>query len=302
MGIFPKRTVPDALQDVLFGQSEPTDSEIEMAGGNVASIPMMRTYAILDAAKVPNLPNLLENSGLEHSCLFKDDAYDEMKDVAPWLVRLEEDTSFTRNLFTQSDAPWHLWGAEPGVYVRSRHDLDSLWRHFRKFTRIQDDNGKWFYWRFWDCWAMEFALKAENWLGREQLLHVDRMDVPWSLKIVVCYAQGKVTLARGGRAPARERLTLNRSMMSDWFCLKKISMISQAHKLPYDADTYKRYEGKYQKADEFDLEIMTLLHGFWGMKKSYHFNEDQSAIGQSRKKDYLEKLRFCKKQGVSNGV
>lgn len=51
----------------------------------------------------------------------------------------------------------------------------------------------------------------------------------------------------------------------------------------------------------FDIEIMTLLHDFWGMKKSYHFNEDQTSIGQARKKDYLEELRFYKKQGALNG-
>ncbi len=151
LGVFPKKTVPDVLYDALFGQPEPTEAEIEAAGGDLSAVPPMQTYAILEAARVMNLPELLGNSGLEHRCLFKGDAYDELKDVAPWIVRLEEGSSFTRNLFSRSDAYWHLWDSEPGIYIRSRGTLDELWRHFRKFTKIQDESGKWYFLRFWDA-------------------------------------------------------------------------------------------------------------------------------------------------------
>lgn len=150
IGAFPKKTVPDALHDALFGQPEPTAAEIEAAGGDPAAVPPMQTYAILDAAKLTNLPELLERSGLEYRCLFKGDAYDELKNVAPWIVRLEEGKAFTRNLFTRSDAHWHLWDKEPGIYVRSRGTLDAMWRHFRKFTRVQDEDGNWAFLRICD--------------------------------------------------------------------------------------------------------------------------------------------------------
>lgn len=150
IGVFPKKTVPDVLYDVLFGQPVPTAAEIKGAGGDPAAVPPMQTYAILDAAKVANLPELLERSGLAHRCLFKGAAYDELKNVAPWIIHLEEGKAFTRNLFTRSDAHWALWDREPGIYLRSRRTLDDMWRHFRKFTRAQDENGKWFYFRFWE--------------------------------------------------------------------------------------------------------------------------------------------------------
>ncbi|MEP4929489.1 MAG: hypothetical protein ABJT31_17080, partial [Hyphomicrobiales bacterium] len=60
------KTVPDALYEPLFGQPDDTP---------------LHTYAILDAAKFPNLPELLEVSGLVHRCLFKGDAFDELKDA-----------------------------------------------------------------------------------------------------------------------------------------------------------------------------------------------------------------------------
>lgn len=143
LGVTEFKTVPDALYEPLFGQPDDTN---------------LHTYAILDAAKVPNLPELLEVSGLEHRCLFKGDAYDELKDVAPWIVQLEDENNFTRNLFTRSDAPWHVWDNEPGIYLRSGGTLDDMWKHFRKFTRIQEENGKWVYFRFWDV-----KLSSEYW-------------------------------------------------------------------------------------------------------------------------------------------
>lgn len=135
-GLDAPKSVPDALVEPLFGQPEP-DS-------------LLHTYMILDAARVLGLAELLEASRLEHRCLFKGDAYNEMKDVAPWIVRLEADNRFTRSLFTRSDSPWHLWDSEPGIYLRSHEELEEMWRHFRKFTKVQDDKGKWYYWRFWE--------------------------------------------------------------------------------------------------------------------------------------------------------
>jgi len=132
------KTVPDALYEPLFGQPDITGGALAAAGGDLVRLPPLQTYAILDAAKVLSLPEMLEASGLEHRCLFKGAAYDEMKDVAPWIVRLEEGNSFTRNLFTRSDVPWHMWDSEPGIYLRSIGTLNDMWKHFRKFTRVQD--------------------------------------------------------------------------------------------------------------------------------------------------------------------
>ena len=97
---------------------------------------------------------MLEASGLKHRCLFKGEAVQEMRDVAPYVVRLEEDVDFTRNLFShdpEQEVPWFMWAREPGVYVRSRGTLEEMWKHFRKFTKVQDEDGKWFYFRFWEA-------------------------------------------------------------------------------------------------------------------------------------------------------
>lgn len=130
-------TVPTALRDVLFGQSAKDQ------------FPLF-TYAVLDGARVPGLPEVIETSDLDHACLFQGAAAEEMRDVAPWIVRLEENHSLTRGLFTKGDASWNMWDAEPGIFLRTERSLNDMRRHLRKFTRVQDEDGRWLYWRFWE--------------------------------------------------------------------------------------------------------------------------------------------------------
>lgn len=180
LGAAPKRTVPDALYDVLFKQPEPTEADIAAVGGDTSAVPLMQTYAVLDAGKVFGLTTLLESSDLEHRCLFVGAAYEDLKDVAPWLVQLKDETTFTRNLFTKGEAPWHMWSAAPGIYLRARQPIDTVWRHLRGFTRLQDEAGKWFFFRFWEPfsaanhfktlssdqarYAQWFRLNAHQWI------------------------------------------------------------------------------------------------------------------------------------------
>lgn len=151
-GVEHPQTTPDELYIRLFGPMR--------SGMKQNPAPPSYTYAILDAAKVTNLPELLEEAGLEYRCFFKGELYKNLKNIAPWIVKLEDGNKFTRNLFTSSDSPWHVWDNEPGIYMRSPGSLDDMWRHFRKFVHLQDTNGKWFYFRFWDREAQHALLNA----------------------------------------------------------------------------------------------------------------------------------------------
>ena len=61
-----RKFVPDALNDILFGELSPTEVEIAAAGGDTAAVPPLQTYAIIDAAKVINLAELLESRVWTH--------------------------------------------------------------------------------------------------------------------------------------------------------------------------------------------------------------------------------------------
>jgi len=147
-GVHPKKSVPDALHDALFGQPEPSEAERAAVGD---ALPPLATYAVLDAAKMPYLlTSLLESSGLRYQSLFQGAAQEDLGEHAPYLVELKDGHDFTRRLFTGPNGIGGLWEKELGIFIRSRAGFDALRKHLRKFTRVQDDNGKWFYFRFWE--------------------------------------------------------------------------------------------------------------------------------------------------------
>lgn len=147
-GVHPKKSVPDALQDALFGLPGPTEAERATYG---ADIPPLATYAVLDAAKMPYLlTSLLETSGLRHQSLFQGDAQEGLGEHAPYLVELKDGHDFTRRLFTGPEGVGGLWEKELGIFIRSRAGFDALRKHLRKFTKVQDDSGSWHFFRFWE--------------------------------------------------------------------------------------------------------------------------------------------------------
>lgn len=162
-GIWPYRTVPDDLAEPLFGQPEPTEIEIARYGAS-EDVPVLRTFAIVSAEKFLSKSAEVEGCDLPFRCLFKGEAAQERQDEAPYLIELEKDAAFTRRLFSHHPTipaemtSVHLWQREPGMYLRSRAELDDLSKHFRRFTRFQDARGDWLFLRFW-----EGALFPEYW-------------------------------------------------------------------------------------------------------------------------------------------
>lgn len=151
MGVDAPKFCPDGLSRLLFGQADPA----------------LQTFALLDAARIPGLVEILAASDLGHRCLFVGDALDELGDVAPWLVELKPDHKFTQNLFTADDAPWAYWDAEPGIFLRAPGPLDAVRRHLRKSTRVPTESGDIQFFRFWEP-AMarahfEFLLERPDW-------------------------------------------------------------------------------------------------------------------------------------------
>src|SRR5690606_32829122 len=83
-----------------------------------------------------------------------------LKNHAPYLVELEDGNDFTRSLFTGVKGVLGLWDKELGIFIRSRAGFDEVRKHFRKFTKVQDEHGKWLYWRFWEGRKLPTVLKA----------------------------------------------------------------------------------------------------------------------------------------------
>ncbi|MBL3611001.1 DUF4123 domain-containing protein [Rhodovulum sulfidophilum] len=200
-GVLAPKSVPDKLHTPLFGQPEPNPAEIAL-GVDISAAPSLGTFAVLDAARLPNLPEILSASGLEYACLFKGGAADELQDVAPWIVRLEDESRFTRNIFTQGDAPWAMWGQAPGIYLRSRDGLDDVRNHLRKFIRARDDEGTWFYLRLYDPRIMRAFLQGAPRFAHRLLAR----PFPWSnLTILTCFEDSAQIASPAENVPADMR-------------------------------------------------------------------------------------------------
>jgi hypothetical protein len=198
--VHPPKTVPDKLYEPLFGQPEPTKQEIEQYG-NQDQVPPMKLYAILDAAKVkvPGLRSLLDTSGLDFACLLTGQDYDELKDSAPYIVELKEDNDFTRTLFTYNPnfsdkhLSVHLWHKEPGIYIRSRASLVEVGQHFAQFVRIPDEQGKRYFFRFWEAmYLVELLRQIAIKPGKVAMLY--RLPTAPIFQII-CTMQSQVSIA-----------------------------------------------------------------------------------------------------------
>lgn len=152
-----ERRLPEQLTEVLFGQA-----------GSPPRLAASNTYAVLDEAKITGLPDMLEVADMASRCLFRGSAYHELADVAPWLVQLKSGDGLARKLFTAADPPQGLWNLEAAVFFRSPITFDRLWAHLRRFTRLRDDDGSWFYFRFWEpevlrCFASGATSVTDFW-------------------------------------------------------------------------------------------------------------------------------------------
>src|SRR5262245_34016392 len=103
-----------------------------------------RLYCILDGASVPELPKRLYESQAPNACLFSGELAPDIAYVAPYIVLLSSGNRFTDTVLGQS------WGKHWGVFVHSRHSLNSMHRHFRALVNVYDEKANAMIFRYYD--------------------------------------------------------------------------------------------------------------------------------------------------------
>jgi Domain of unknown function (DUF4123) len=116
----------------------------------------MQLFTILDGASVSGLLEHLTESELEYECLYRGDLAPDMAQVAPYLVRLAENSPFTLWVLDKG------WGNHWGIFARSPADLPTLRRHFRRFLKVYDANAKPLYFRYYDPRVLRVFLPTCN--------------------------------------------------------------------------------------------------------------------------------------------
>lgn len=144
----PSKAVPDPLADRLFDQTDARGAPLHV-------------YAVLDAAKVQFLPDRLDQSGLPHQCLYRDEDDEDIGETAPWLVQLQPDAPLTRQFFTADPSDsFRLLDHEPGILIRASTSLPDLARHLRRYTTLVDEDGVREFFRFQEPGMLDAILGA----------------------------------------------------------------------------------------------------------------------------------------------
>jgi hypothetical protein len=101
-------------------------------------------YALLDAARDPEVLRLIRGAGEPYWSLFPGEAGARMADSAPYLVRLPEGSPFLPALIRRG------WGKSWGVYLVSQKPVERLVPALQFLLLVQDEAGGAMYFRYYD--------------------------------------------------------------------------------------------------------------------------------------------------------
>lgn len=115
-------------------------------------------YAVLDGARDRRIEGLLRIWGLEHACLYGEAIGPELRNAAPFLVRLERGGEATEQLIERA---WgNAWGvfavAPPGTGMRA------VTRHCKRLLRVLDERGEVMLFRYYDPRVMPIVLSLRS--------------------------------------------------------------------------------------------------------------------------------------------
>ncbi|OKH87072.1 DUF4123 domain-containing protein [Thalassospira sp. TSL5-1] len=312
LGVWPKKNIPDMLVEPLFGYVEPTPEEI-IHYGSYEAVPPMRTYIVLDSGKMQWGYSEIEHCGMPFRCLFKGQAAEDLKDVAPYLIELDQENEFTHRLFKyMPEMPdvmtsVHVWHQEPGIYIRTRADFSSIWKRLRKFPRMQNDQGQWYFFRFWEPRVLRNYLydlryetgKVVNWFGKRAMALT---IITISGGVLHSYALAENIPASQQTSPVR----LEQEILARQHAREVMSKFADEQDIPFDWEIYQAYNYSWQDYELDDLKIITLLHGYFGVKEKYDFSalvpDTGEGMADIMKERYLQRLIFYKVQGMEYGM
>ncbi|MBN1843974.1 MAG: DUF4123 domain-containing protein [Deltaproteobacteria bacterium] len=103
-----------------------------------------QVFAVLDAARNDGIYSKVLETNVPAVCLFRGDKARDLAHVAPYLVSLKPDDSFTRWLLNNG------WGNSWGIFVASSVTLDQLKQHFRGFLIVYDEDATSLFFRYYD--------------------------------------------------------------------------------------------------------------------------------------------------------
>lgn len=101
-------------------------------------------FAVLDAARDPDVLPRLKASGVEYASLYEERDRDDLATYGPWLAKLPPDHAFLDDLVRDG------WGKSWGVFLTCRLPFADLRRHLRQFLLAKLPDGRQVCFRYYD--------------------------------------------------------------------------------------------------------------------------------------------------------
>ena len=116
--------------------------------------PLENVYLLLDAARSPKIYEYVTALSSGCTCLYAGESKDRLADVAPYLIQVDPMGDVFQWFVSEG------WGDSWGLIVTSAAPLEDLYKHFRKFLIVEDEEGKRLYFRFYDPRVIGVFLKT----------------------------------------------------------------------------------------------------------------------------------------------
>lgn len=113
-------------------------------------------FAVLDGASIPDLLDMLYEHYPEFICLYRGELEPDIAEVAPYLVRLEQNSPITKWILDRG------WGNHWGIFAITQVDLTALRQHFRRFLTVHDEQGTPMLFRYYDPRVLRVYLPTCN--------------------------------------------------------------------------------------------------------------------------------------------
>jgi hypothetical protein len=104
----------------------------------------LNTYAIIDGAACPELRFKIYDWEPQSACLWSGSLEPDMEEVAPYMVLLDKESTFTDWLITQG------WENHWNVFITSEFDFKVFRKQIRKLLLVKSPEGQNMVFRFYD--------------------------------------------------------------------------------------------------------------------------------------------------------
>lgn len=118
--------------------------------------PPRRLFAVLDGARSPRIHPMVLGSPRPFECLYRGELDPLLAEVAPYLVELEAESFWTRQLLTEG------WGRSWGIFLEAAAPIATLQRHLRSFAKVKDESGRTLVFRYYDPRVLRVYLPTTN--------------------------------------------------------------------------------------------------------------------------------------------